>query len=85
MLLSHSRPLPAFGIPGHQDQAPLSVYVILSVNETVGDCAAYEGIGPVNAEHEMIETIKSRAEKISKERAESLFPEIEELNLRYRY
>lgn len=90
-LIPHKRFLPAFGLGDHhEDQMPLCVYTILSVNRSVGDCAAYEGIGPTMnnwapvAIEEMLEKIKAGGAKITETEARELFDEIENLNLRYR-
>ncbi|WP_299592594.1 hypothetical protein [uncultured Tateyamaria sp.] len=89
-LITHKRFIPAFGLAEHEDQMPVCLYTILSVNKSVGDCAAYEGIGPtMNGWEEtdieqMTETIKAGGSKISEEAARKLFDEIEDLALRYR-
>lgn len=90
-LIVHKRFVAAFGISeDHKDQMPLCVYTILSVNRPVGDCAAYEGIGPTMNDwapgpyEAMIEKIKAGGSKISEADARELFAEIEDEGLRYR-
>ena len=90
-LFTHKRYLPAFGLGDHhEDQMPLCVYTILSVNRSVGDCRAYEGIGPTMndwapiATEEMLEKIRAGGSKVSETEARELFDEIENLDLRYR-
>lgn len=83
MLVHHRKPCVSFGILD-RDQSPVGLFTVLSINEHVRDCAAYEGIGPYDADEAMIERIKAGGEKISEEEARSLFPEIEDMNLRYR-
>ncbi len=84
-MLVHTRKLaPAFGIDGHTDQYPLGIYTVLSINERVGDCAAYTGIGPARVDDAMIERIKAGGNKISEAAARALFDEIEDMDLRYR-
>ena len=84
MIFVHKRYLPAFGFQGHTDQYPVCVYTILSVNERVGDCAAYEGIGPTSNTPELHEPIRAGGNKISEAEARKLFDEIETMGLRYR-
>jgi hypothetical protein len=84
MLLHQREYKPAFGIAGHTDQLPMAVYHVLSINELVGDCAAYEGIGPADADDDLIEKIRAGGTKISESEAREIFPEIEEKGLRYR-
>ena len=84
MLVHHRKFIPAFGIEGHRDQYPLSVYTVLSINERVGDCAAYEGIGPNEADDKVIERIKAGGNKIPEADAREMFNEIEDMGLRYR-
>lgn len=89
MLLTHKRYLPSFGVLS-EDQAPVCIYTILAINESVGDCAAYEGVGPTmsaasEAEiNDLIARIKGGGEKISETEARQLFHEIETMGLRYR-
>ena len=84
MIRFHREYKPAFGLTGHTDQYPLCLYTVLSVNGEVGDCAAYEGIGPTDHDDDLIELIRSLGNKISEDQARAIFPEIEEMNLRYR-
>jgi hypothetical protein len=83
MLIIDSEIHPSFGIMS-RDQEPLRVYTVLSINTAVGDCAAYRGIGPMDADAAMIERIKAGGFKISEREARSLFDEIEDMALRYR-
>ena len=84
MTLLHLRkPFPSFGLLD-RDQAPVGLFSILSINERVGDCSAYQGVGPFNADRAMIERIKAGGQKISEEDAKAMFPEIEEMGLQYR-
>ena len=82
-LLHHREPRPSFGLLEH-DQATVGLFTVLSINEPVGDCAAYQGVGPFNADEAMIARIKAGGQKISEEDAKDTFPEIEEMGLRYR-
>lgn len=84
MLITHKRYLPGYGFQGHKDQYPVCIYTILSVNKAAGDCAAYEAVAPQGASDEEIATMKGGGNKISPERARELFPEIDDLALRYR-
>lgn len=84
MTLLHLRkPFPSFGLLS-RDQEPVGLFSILSINERVGDCAAYQGVGPFDADRAMIERIKAGGQKISEKDAKDTFPEIEEMGLRYR-
>lgn len=89
MLVTHKEYLPSFGLL-QEDQAPVCKYTILSINEAVRDCAAYEGVGPTmngasDAETDaLMRRIKAGGSKISEDRARELFSEIEEMELRYR-
>jgi hypothetical protein len=89
MLVTHKTFLPSFGL-GFADQIPVCIYTILSINENVGDCAAYRGVAPeLRADRgydvdAMIERIKGGGSKISEKEARELFDEIQEMNLRYR-
>lgn len=71
-------------------QTPVTIMTVLSVNEQVGDCAAYRGVCPdlsVAPEPDrtnIVENVKAGGNKISEEEAKKLFPEIEEMKLRYR-
>lgn len=82
MIIEHKHYLPSFGID--YDQMPLAVYTLLVVNEQVRDCATYRGIGPPNADGDMIERIRGGGSKILESEAREIFPEIEEMKLRYR-
>ena len=82
-LITHHKCLPSFGILS-RDQEPLRLYTVLSINKAVGDCAAYRGIGPMDADAAMVERIKAGGNKISEREACSLFPQIEGMGLRYR-
>lgn len=84
MLLTHKRYVPAFAIEDHPEQYPLCVYTILSVNERVRDCSAYEAISHQNASEALIAKMKGGGNKIREDAARKLFPEIEEMGLRYR-
>ena len=84
MIVHQRRFMPAFGLPDHTDQMPLCVYTVLSINESVRDCAAYEGIGPTDADDALIEQIKAGGTKISESEARQLFDEIDDMELRYR-
>ncbi|PCI04594.1 MAG: hypothetical protein COB78_09895 [Hyphomicrobiales bacterium] len=83
MLIHHRQPFSSFGLLDY-DQAPVGLFTVLSINEPVGDCAAYQGVGPFNSDEAMIERIKAGGQKISEEDAKDRFPEIEEMGLRYR-
>ena len=48
MLIIHRETLPSFAVLS-EDQAPLAVYTILSINDEVRDCAAYRGIAALIA------------------------------------
>ena len=84
MIRFHREIKPAFGLPEIRNQWPVALYTVLSVNEAVGDCAAYEGVGPDNASEELINAIWAGGTKISEKEAREIFPEIEDMNLRYR-
>jgi hypothetical protein len=84
MIIVHKEYLPAFGLPGIEDQRPVCRYVILSINEKVGDCAAYEGIGPTSNTPELHELIRAGGNKISETEARNIFDEIETMKLMYR-
>lgn len=91
MLLTHKQFLPAFGIEGIEDQRPVCVYTVLSINEQVRDCAAYRGVGPSISEEsnpdgyaDLMERIRGGGSKIMAAEAEELFSEIELMELRYR-
>ena len=84
MLITHKRFIPAFGIKDHPEQYPMCLYTILSINDRVGDCAAYEAISHSDANEALIAMMKGGGNKIREERARELFCEIEEMGLRYR-
>jgi hypothetical protein len=67
---------------------PVALLTVLSINERVKDCAAYEGIVPTQAledsEAVTAEKVRAGGNKISKSDALELFPEISEMGLRYR-
>lgn len=84
MIRFHREIKPAFGLMGIQNQSPVALYTVLSINEAVGDCAAYEGVGPDNPSDYLIQTIKAGGNKIREASAREIFPEIEEMGLRYR-
>ena len=83
MIITHKQYLPSFGLGG-SDQSPVCIYTVLSVNEEVGDCAAYQGVSLNNADNAMLERIRAGGQKIGGREAEELFPEIAAMNLRYR-
>lgn len=72
------RSLIALDLSGHH---VLVIHTVLSVNQAVGDCAAYRAIGPGELDPE---EVRKFGDKISPEDANKLFPEIKEQNLRYR-
>lgn len=84
MIRVHKKYLPAFGLEGIEDQRPVCVYTVLSINEKVRDCAAYRGVAPIDADDAMIERIRAGGSKISASEAEEMFSEIELMELRYR-
>jgi hypothetical protein len=84
-LITHVEYWPSFGIT--TEQAPLGLYTVLSVNESIGDCAAYRGIGPMSSTSEepwVTDAVARGGKKISKFEAIDLFPEIERHGWRYR-
>lgn len=89
MLIEHKQYLPSFGL-GFADQFPVCVYTILSVNESVRDCAAYRGVSTDLDKKQafdkdaMLERIKAGGTKISETEARKYFDEIETMKLRYR-
>ena len=83
MLVHHREPHFSFGIFA-QDQTLVGLFTVLSINEQVRDCAAYRGVGPYEADDAMIERIKAGGNKISEDEARELFPEIKDMELRYR-
>jgi len=84
MLITHKRYMPAIGIPGQKSQWPLCITTVLSINEKVKDCAAYEAITPQTPDDEVIRQVKDFGNKIRPDLARKLFPEIDELGLVYR-
>lgn len=84
MLLHHKTYLPAFGIAEHRDQYPLCMVTVLSINDAVGDCAAYRGITPANPDTVMLDLVWKGGNKVFESEARELFPIIEERGLRYR-
>lgn len=89
MLTFHRKYLPSFGLLA-EDQAPVCKYTVLSINEKVRDCAAYEGVGPdlsrasSDERDSMMERIRAGGTKISEAAARALFDEIETMGLHYR-
>lgn len=79
----HKQFLPSFGLVG-EDQAPVCLYTVLSINDAVGDCAAYQGVGPSSADEALIERIRGGGTKIREAEARDMFSEIETKQLRYR-
>lgn len=79
----------SFGIL-ERDQAPVALWTVLSINEAVKDCAAYQGIGPTMndaSEEEIdafVEKVRAGGSKIRESEARDMFPEIEDMELRYR-
>lgn len=85
MIIEHRSYWPAFNLCDYwPDQGPACIYTLLSVNEAVGDCAAYRAIGPLKADAALIEKMKGGGNKISEREARELFPEIDDMKLRYR-
>ena len=82
MLIVHKEYWPSFGLG--PDQEPMCTYTVLSVNEFVGDCAAYRAIAKPGADDAMLERIRAGGNKIRADEARGLFPEIETMKLRYR-
>jgi hypothetical protein len=78
MLVTHKTFLPSFGL-GFNDQIPVCIYTILSINEAVGVCAAYRGVAPELREDRgynveaMIERIRGGGTKISEKEARELY------------
>ena len=89
MIIVHKRFFPSFSL-GKPDQTPTGIYTVLSINEAVGDCAAYRGIGPDQSnmsdrtQNALIEAIRTGGEIIEQDEAIDLFDEIEGMNLHYR-
>lgn len=91
MLLEHIKVLPSFHInPLVPLQTPVYIMTVLSVNEHVKDCAAYRGVCPdlsmATKENRaaIVESVRAGGDKIRKDEARKLFPEIEEMKLHYR-
>lgn len=90
MLVEHRQTLPAFVLAMMPRQAPLCVLTVLSINDVVGDCAAYRGIVPnLSDKSDVIvegskEDVRAGGEKLLEDEAKALFPIIEEKGLRYR-
>ena len=89
MLIAQKIYYPSF-FPGRPIQESVCHYFVLSINDLVGDCAVYQGIGPdmsmksEDAQSAMIETVKRHGNKISGGRAREMFPEIDTNEYRYR-
>lgn len=91
MLIEHKQYLPSFNInPMVANQTPVCILTVLSVNEQVGDCAAYRGVCPDmsratdESREAVTENVRAGGNKISEDEARKLFAEIEKMNLRYR-
>ncbi|MBL1437468.1 MAG: hypothetical protein COB08_014855 [Rhodobacteraceae bacterium] len=91
MIIEHKTYLPSFNLNSlHPPQTPVCILTVLSVNEAVRDCAAYRGICPdmsMNTgefKDAVVESVRAGGNKISGAEARQLFPEIEEMGLRYR-
>ena len=87
-LITHHKCLPSFGLRG-EDQTPVYVYTVLSINDEVGDCSAYRGIAPVIGDEteghaSFVDRIRAGGDKIGAAEAAAIFPEITERGLRYR-
>jgi hypothetical protein len=82
----HKEAWPCFVVGDIEDQLPLYVVTVLSINEEVGDCAAYRGITTTFSygDDERLEKIRAGGSKIRESEARELFDEIETMNLRYR-
>lgn len=82
-LIVHTKHLPSFGF--HlTDQSPVTIHTVLSINDEVGDCAAYRGVSPLGSDDAVIEKVRRGGNKISEAEARQMFPEIEAKKLRYR-
>lgn len=75
---------PAYKIEGIEDGRQVCMYRILSYTKAHLDCAAYEIIGPPNADPFDIQKMKSIGTKMSEIEARKVFPTIETLGLKYR-
>jgi len=91
MLIEHKRMLPSFHVnPMDSLQTPVTVLTVLSVNDQVRDCAAYRGVCPdlsmalKENRDAIVKSVRAGGDKISEDEARKLFPEIEEMKLRYR-
>ena len=91
MLIEHRKVLPSFHVnPLVPLQTPVYIMTVLSVNEQVRDCAAYRGVcpdlsmAPKENRNAIVESVRAGGDKIREEEARKLFPEIEEMKLRYR-
>lgn len=91
MIYTHKKYMPQFGVsPFIRDQWPVCILTVLSVNEKVGDCAAYRGVTldlskAGDAERDGVyEQVRAGGDKIGEDEARRLFPQIEESKLRYR-
>ncbi|MEP6826969.1 MAG: hypothetical protein ABJA10_02720 [Aestuariivirga sp.] len=83
MIFTHKEYLPSFGI-GRSDQSPVCLYTVLSVNEQVRDCAAYQGVSLPDADEAMLERLVRGGRKIREAEARDMFSQIETMQLRYR-
>lgn len=86
MIVHHKKYIPAFGFTGHMDQYPVAIITVLSINETVGDCAAYEGVLTSSNvdDDDYINKVWKGGNKIPEAKAREMFHEIEDMKLRYR-
>lgn len=83
MIITHKQYLPSFGLGG-ADQSPVRLYTVLSINDQIRDCAAYQGVSLADIDDAMIERIRAGGQKIREASARAMFPEIETMKLRYR-
>ena len=80
---------PSFGLLG-EDHLPVCKYTVLAINDSIGDCAAYEGIGPVTRDateediSDMAARIANGGLKLCEARARDIFEEIDAKGLLYR-
>jgi hypothetical protein len=91
MILTVKTVLPSFGVnPFAEDKTSVYIITVLSVNDKMGDCAAYMGVCPdtsmwsVDERRNMEERVRLGGNKITEAEAKSLFPHIENKSLRYR-